>query len=153
MRVVNSVIDFKWDSDKCAQNIVLSEDNHVCILSEGGYCFRTVVGTVGFMGGVHYWEIHADSQTENELKIGVAMKNTFNLNTVLKRTTKIGILRLRTRLGILWAGSTSPRKQFCGTQIRQSLQKLWLSWDLLRYGQGTAKFCAQWRAFRSSVQG
>ena len=74
--------EFKWDSNYCATNIVLSDMNLSCFLMEGGYCFRTVVGTVGFMGGVHYWEIHADGRTENELKIGVASKNTFNLNTV-----------------------------------------------------------------------
>ena len=30
---------------------------------------------------VYYWEIHADSQTENELKIGVTCNKEFNINT------------------------------------------------------------------------
>ena len=33
------------------------------------------------MGGVHYWEIHGDSRTENELKIGVTCKKVFNYNS------------------------------------------------------------------------
>jgi hypothetical protein len=32
-------------------------------------------------GGIHYWEIHADSRTDNELKIGVATKKEFNYNS------------------------------------------------------------------------
>lgn len=32
------------------------------------------------MGGIHYWEIEADANTENELKIGVCHTNTINLN-------------------------------------------------------------------------
>ena len=31
--------------------------------------------------GIHYWEIHADAKTENELKIGVACKKDFNYNS------------------------------------------------------------------------
>jgi hypothetical protein len=33
------------------------------------------------MAGVHYWEIIADDRTENELKIGIATKKDFNLNS------------------------------------------------------------------------
>lgn len=33
------------------------------------------------VGGCHYWEIIADSKTENELKIGVATKKDFNYNS------------------------------------------------------------------------
>jgi hypothetical protein len=29
------------------------------------------------MSGRHYWEIHADNRTENELKIGVSASNKF----------------------------------------------------------------------------
>ena len=37
--------------------------------------------TQGFNGGRHYWEIHADSRTENELKIGVTSQPLFDFNT------------------------------------------------------------------------
>lgn len=73
---------FKWDPDSCASGIVLSEENNACFLQEGGYCFRTVLANIGFTSGVHYWEIHADPRTENELKIGVSNRKGFNLNTV-----------------------------------------------------------------------
>jgi hypothetical protein len=33
------------------------------------------------MSGIHYWEIIADDRTENELKIGIATKKDFNLNS------------------------------------------------------------------------
>ena len=84
--------DFKWDPDCCAQNITLADENRSCFLMEGGYCFRTVLATIGFTSGVHYWEIHADSRTENELKIGIANKKNFNLNTVRCCFITLGIL-------------------------------------------------------------
>ena len=31
--------------------------------------------------GIHYWEIHADPRTENELKIGVSTTKNFNYNS------------------------------------------------------------------------
>jgi hypothetical protein len=49
---------------------------------ETGFCFRSVVGNIGFMGGIAYWEIHADCRTENELKIGIVSKKNFNYSTV-----------------------------------------------------------------------
>ena len=33
------------------------------------------------MNGIHYWEIHGDPRTENELKIGVSTKKEFNYNS------------------------------------------------------------------------
>lgn len=33
------------------------------------------------MNGVNYWEIVADSRTENELKIGVCTSNSINFNS------------------------------------------------------------------------
>lgn len=33
------------------------------------------------MGGINYWEIIADSRTENELKIGVTCNQNFNYNS------------------------------------------------------------------------
>eukprot|EP01017_Pseudomicrothorax_dubius_P032623 TRINITY_DN4289_c0_g1_i3.p2 TRINITY_DN4289_c0_g1~~TRINITY_DN4289_c0_g1_i3.p2 ORF type:complete len:143 (-),score=27.25 TRINITY_DN4289_c0_g1_i3:147-575(-) len=43
--------------------------------------FRSVIGDTAMNGGVHYWEIHADSRTENELKIGVTTRREFNINS------------------------------------------------------------------------
>eukprot|EP00826_Nyctotherus_ovalis_P033779 TRINITY_DN2752_c0_g1_i1.p1 TRINITY_DN2752_c0_g1~~TRINITY_DN2752_c0_g1_i1.p1 ORF type:complete len:146 (-),score=20.20 TRINITY_DN2752_c0_g1_i1:452-889(-) len=79
----NGVVNFYWDPDACAQNINLSENNMFCFLMETGFCFRSVVGNIGFVGGIAYWEIHGDNRTENELKIGIVAKKNFNLNTVL----------------------------------------------------------------------
>lgn len=78
----NGVVNFSWDPEACAQNISLSENNMACFLMETGFCFRSVVANTGFMGGIAYWEIHADNRTENELKIGIVTKKNFNLNTV-----------------------------------------------------------------------
>ena len=55
--------------------------NTTVILKESPYIFRTVIGDVGFTGGVHYWEIHGMDFTENEMKIGVTTKREFNLNS------------------------------------------------------------------------
>lgn len=79
----NGIVNIRWDPECCAQNITLSDNNTLCFLTETGYCFRSVVGTTGIMGGIAYWEIHGDSRTENELKIGVVAKKNFNLNTVM----------------------------------------------------------------------
>ena len=32
------------------------------------------------MNGIHYWEIHGDQRTENELKIGITNKQNQNYN-------------------------------------------------------------------------
>ena len=101
--------DLRWDPECCALNIVLSEDGHVCFLQEGGYCFRTVVGTPPFLGGAHYWEIHGDPKTENELKIGVANKKNFNLNTVL------GDLYLHRHFAIMTMAGATTVWASCGT--------------------------------------
>jgi len=79
----DGAVNFSWDPEACAQNINLSENNMFCFLMETGFCFRSVVGSLGFMGGIAYWEIHADSRTENELKIGVVSKKNFNYSTVI----------------------------------------------------------------------
>lgn len=43
--------------------------------------FRTVIADKGFFSGIHYWEIIADSRTENELKIGVTTKRDIKLES------------------------------------------------------------------------
>ncbi|CAD8118086.1 unnamed protein product [Paramecium sonneborni] len=71
---------FKWDKNKCGQGIQLTNGDVCVFLKESSYIFRTVLGDHGFESGIHYWEIEADSRTENELKIGVCQGNTINLN-------------------------------------------------------------------------
>ncbi|CAD8207499.1 unnamed protein product [Paramecium pentaurelia] len=71
---------FKWDKNKCGQGIQLTMGDTQVFLKESSYIFRTVLGDMPFESGVHYWEIEADSRTENELKIGVYSGNTLNLN-------------------------------------------------------------------------
>lgn len=43
--------------------------------------FRTILGDTPMLNGTHYWEIHADDKTENELKVGIVTKKDFNYNT------------------------------------------------------------------------
>ena len=43
--------------------------------------FRSIIADAPMTQGIHYWEIHADAGTENELKIGVACKKDFNYNS------------------------------------------------------------------------
>lgn len=48
------------------------------ILKESPYIFKSVVSDLPFQSGKHYFEIEVLSLTENELKIGVVINNTFN---------------------------------------------------------------------------
>lgn len=50
-------------------------------MKEELYVFRTVISDRGFESGIHYWEIIADSRTENELKVGVTKSRSFDLKT------------------------------------------------------------------------
>jgi E3 ubiquitin-protein ligase NRDP1 len=75
------VISFKWDSKHCGNNIALTENSCNAWLKENSYIFKTVLGDQAFYNGVHYWEIHADPRTENELKIGIALKKDFDSNS------------------------------------------------------------------------
>jgi E3 ubiquitin-protein ligase NRDP1 len=54
-----------WDPSLQGTGLVLSESNTHVFLKEQAYVFRTIVGNIGFSSGVHYWEIIADSRTEN----------------------------------------------------------------------------------------
>lgn len=78
---IDGITSFKWDKTKCGNGIEISNNGMNCFLKEGPYMFRTVLGDQSFNGGIHYWEIHADSRTDNELKIGVSLKNDFNFNS------------------------------------------------------------------------
>lgn len=43
--------------------------------------FRSVIGDTGFKCGIHYWEVVADSKSDNELKVGVTKNREFDLKT------------------------------------------------------------------------
>jgi hypothetical protein len=79
--VMKPIAELKWNPDYCGQNITLSDGNMTCYLQESEYCFRSVVANNPFTSGINYWEIYADGRTENEIKIGIANKTNFNLNT------------------------------------------------------------------------
>lgn len=90
---INGVLSFGWDPEACSEKIVLSENNKRCFLSENGYCFHTVVGATEIMGGIAYWEIHIDSRTDNELKVGVVGRKPFDYTRV-RVGREVGIQRL-----------------------------------------------------------
>jgi E3 ubiquitin-protein ligase NRDP1 len=73
--------ELKWDRTKCGTGISFENNMSLVFLKEQAYVFRSVTTTFGFTSGVHYWEIVADSRTENELKIGVSTSNNFDFNT------------------------------------------------------------------------
>jgi len=77
----SGAINFKWDTTRQGLGIEVSNDKKSVFLKENAYMFRSIIGDTGFYGGVHYWEIHADNRTENELKIGVSTKRDFNYDT------------------------------------------------------------------------
>lgn len=73
----------RWNNAKKGERITLENDSTLVFLKEQGYTFRSAFGNHGFIKGAHYWEIIADKRTENELKIGIAVRphETFNLDT------------------------------------------------------------------------
>eukprot|EP01015_Nassula_variabilis_P002947 TRINITY_DN1178_c0_g1_i2.p1 TRINITY_DN1178_c0_g1~~TRINITY_DN1178_c0_g1_i2.p1 ORF type:complete len:376 (-),score=41.51 TRINITY_DN1178_c0_g1_i2:115-1242(-) len=80
--ISNGITEFKWDTNNIGTGIIVSQDKKHVFLKETLYMFRTVIGDLGFaQPGVYYWEIIADSQTENELKIGVTTRRDFNFNS------------------------------------------------------------------------
>lgn len=54
-----------WDVNKLGTGITPSEGNKAIFLKEQSYVFRSAIGNIGFTSGVNYWEIIADSKTEN----------------------------------------------------------------------------------------
>lgn len=77
----NGPVSLTWDSNVCGTGITLTKNNTHAYLKESSYLFRSVLTEQYFTNGVHYWEIHADSRTENELKIGVSLKKNFDPNS------------------------------------------------------------------------
>lgn len=60
-----SPVNMGWDPAKTGGGITITENGVQCFLKEQSYLFRTTLANQGFMGGVHFWEIIADSRTEN----------------------------------------------------------------------------------------
>lgn len=77
----SSKTDFSWDPKYTSEKIHLSAQNRHVFLSEDTYLFRTAIGSEGFIEGTFYWEVVADSRTENELKIGVVKNREIDLKT------------------------------------------------------------------------
>ena len=77
----NSTTKFHWDSEFTSDVIQLTAINRHAFLSEDTYLFRTAIGNEGFYEGTHYWELVADSRTENELKVGVIKNREIDLKT------------------------------------------------------------------------
>ena len=61
--------------------IELSAAGRHAFLSEDNYLFRSSIGNIGFESGTHYWEIVADSRTENEFKMGVIKNRNIDFKT------------------------------------------------------------------------
>jgi hypothetical protein len=78
---MKSITKFSWDPNYCSEAIELTAENRVTFLSEDNYLFRSVISDTKFDSGLHYWELIADSRSENELKIGVTKNLEFDLKT------------------------------------------------------------------------
>ena len=78
---MNSITSFTWDSEYSSNVIKLTAMNRHAFLSEDNYLFRSSIGNIGFESGTHYWEVVADSRTENEFKIGVVKNRNIDLKT------------------------------------------------------------------------
>ena len=80
-RQKQAIESFAWDPNYASDIIEMKSLNRSLFLKEEQYLFRTVIGNKSFNEGIHYWEIIADSRTENELKIGVCKNRDFDLKT------------------------------------------------------------------------
>lgn len=72
---------FKWKKLKSESQVEISDDGKSCFLKEELYIFRSVLGDQPFSEGVHYWELHIDPRTENEIKVGVSLSDSFDLKS------------------------------------------------------------------------
>lgn len=85
-------------------------------MNDTGYVFRSVISNRSFTQGQHYWEIHADQSTENELKVGVCISNNFSMDTAFCDTS-IGFAFYG--LGQLRSGSNAAGKNY-GKRFKNS---------------------------------
>ena len=63
--VSNSSSSLVWDPSKSGGGIAITENGSQCFLKEQAYLFRTTITNAGYTSGIHYWEIIADTRTEN----------------------------------------------------------------------------------------
>lgn len=78
---MKSITRFRWDPNCCSDEIELTAENRTAFLEEDTYFFRSIIADTSFDGGYHYWEIIADSRSDNELKIGVTKNKDFDMKT------------------------------------------------------------------------
>eukprot|EP00347_Sterkiella_histriomuscorum_P011602 403371825 len=78
---MKSLTHFRWDPLLTSDSIELTADNRTAYLQEDTYLFRSIIADTKFDGGLHYWELVADSRTDNELKIGVSKSRDIDLKT------------------------------------------------------------------------
>ena len=78
---LKSITSFRWDPNYASDAIELSSMNRNVFLEEDAYVFRTCISDRGFDNGIHYWELVADSRTDNELKIGVTKNKEIDLKS------------------------------------------------------------------------
>eukprot|EP00831_Metopus_contortus_P061725 TRINITY_DN5362_c0_g1_i2.p1 TRINITY_DN5362_c0_g1~~TRINITY_DN5362_c0_g1_i2.p1 ORF type:complete len:394 (+),score=40.91 TRINITY_DN5362_c0_g1_i2:223-1404(+) len=71
--------EFYWDPNYSNSVINFCAERRVAILNETAFTYFTAFGSIGFMGGIQYWEIIIDSRTQNELKIGVSKEKRKDL--------------------------------------------------------------------------
>ncbi len=69
------IVNFKWDEDFIPPEVKVCPAKRSLYLKEDDYVFRTVLGKLGLMEGIHYWEIVADARSEHEMKLGVSTSN------------------------------------------------------------------------------
>jgi E3 ubiquitin-protein ligase NRDP1 len=74
-------IPLEWSRDCSSSTIIISGNNTSVFIKEDGYLFRSVVSIAPFTSGRHFWEIHPDPRTENEIKVGVSTSNRFEFNS------------------------------------------------------------------------
>ena len=78
---MKSLTHFRWDPLLTSDAIELKADNRTAYLQEDTYLFRSIIADTKFDAGLHYWELVADSRTDNELKIGVSKSRDIDLKT------------------------------------------------------------------------